>query len=363
MADGAANQPVDIITEQREIDELIQSLLQFKPTKRSKETPSIPVDQNTPKNPARRSTRVTGRLTKNGGVGDSPVSSQSAVPGDTCSTPHYQELYLECLTRINNLNKSLIGKVNDLNQKLDEQSQKIETLEGNVENRLPSVPAATVNLPSQDHEISQSLIENVVNRVEKIEENLNSQTLLCRGPTVTTKISSFTEGNKPNLQRIKAEICKEILGSKVTEIAVESVGLSIYGKNKNLLKLECGNSNVRELLLQQAKITKPSGIFVVEFLCSEKLQIYNRLFTLKKQFPRWLKAVYTRRGSVFAVLGDNSEIRSFSTLKDVHDLQLPTAARPETSTGSVSPPPPPRSPPAPSSPSSPVGDSSGGSSE
>ena len=178
--------------------------------------------------------------------------------------------------------------------------------------------------------------------------------LLCRGPTVTTKISSFTEGAQPNLQRIKAEVFKEILGSKVTEIAVDSVGVSIFGRNKNILKLECNNSNVRDLLLRQAKITRPSGIFVAEFLSSEKLQIYNRLFNLKKQFPKWLKAVYTRRGTVFAVLGEESKICSFNPLNDVCDLQLPTAS-PETSNEDVSPSAPP--PPHPS-PTSRVGDGS-----
>ena len=359
MAGAVVNQFIDIDKEQKEIDDLIQSLLQFKPTKKSNETPSVPVNQNTPKNPAKRATRGAGRATKNASVSESPLLSPSVVSSDTFPASHYHGLFLECMTRINNQNKSLIGKVNDLNQRVVEQSQKIETLEANIVNGPPTVPAAIVDVPPPKPEISQRLIENVVNRVDKIEENLNSQVLLCRGPTVTTKISSFTEGSNPNLQRIKAEVCKEILGSKVTEIAVDSVGLSIFGKNKNLLKLECSNSNVRDLLLQRAKITRPRGIFVAEFLSSEKLQIYNRLFNLKKQYPRWLKAVYTRRGSVFAVLGENSEIHSFNSLQDVYDLQLPTTI-PGLSNESVSPLPPPPHPP---SPPPPVQGGSGGTPE
>ena len=359
MAGAAVNQPVDIDKEQRDIDDLIQSLLHYKPAKTSKETPSAPADLKTPKN-ARKITRGPGRPPRNAGitgVSDSPKSSPAPVSSDTYPDSHLHATYLECLTKISNLNKCLIDKVNNLNQKVLEQSQKIETLEANRENGTQTVPTAAVNIPPPKSEISQSLIENVVNRVGKIEENLNSQVLLCRGPTVTTKISSFTEGAQPNLQRLKAEVCKEILGSKVTEIAVDSVGVSIFGKNKNVLKFECTNSNVRDLLLRQAKVNRPSGIFVAEFLSSDKLQIYNRLFNLKKQFPKWLKAVYTRRGTVFAVLGEDSKICSFNTLNDVHDLQLPTAS-PATSNADVSPSAPPPSPTP--SPTSRVGDGSDG---
>ena len=361
MAGAAANHPINITKEQQEIDELIQSLLQFKPNKKPKETPSVPAEQNTPKNPVRRETRGRGKPNKIAKVSESPSLSPTVVSGDTFSASHFHELFLECLTRINKQNKTLIEKVNDLDQKLVEQSQKIESLEAKIENGPPSVSSAIINVPPPKPEISPSLIENVVNRVEKIEENLNSQVLVCRGPTVTTKISYFTEGSNPNLQRIKAEVCKEILGSKVTEIAVDSIGVSVFGKNKNLLKLKCSNGNVRDLLLQQAKITRPRGIFVAEFLSSEKLQIYNRLFNLKKQYPRWLKAVYTRRGSVFAVMGEGSEVRNFNSLQAVYDLELPTAS-PGPSVGGVSPPPPPPPPPPPS-PSLPVDGASGGSAE
>ena len=66
------------------------------------------------------------------------------------------------------------------------------------------------------------LLSNVAERVEKIENNIDSHVLLCRGPKMLTKIASSTVEGVANVDLIKGEICQEICGENIGEISVDS---------------------------------------------------------------------------------------------------------------------------------------------
>ena len=57
-----------------------------------------------------------------------------------------------------------------------------------------------------------------------------------------------------DLDKVKTEVCAEVCGETVSRISVLALGVSIYGKNKNLLKIECASVNARNHLLEQAFI-------------------------------------------------------------------------------------------------------------
>ena len=149
---------------------------------------------------------------------------------------------------------------------MQEQNKTIEDLKNKTvaSSELLSLPEQ----PNPSPSAPTALLNTVVERVEKIENNINSHLLLCRGPSVASKIASSTVNGTPDLAKLKAELCMEICGQSVTGISVVSLGLSLFGKNRNVLKIECSNVNVRNFILKQARSRKPKGIYVVEFLSS-----------------------------------------------------------------------------------------------
>ena len=115
-------------------------------------------------------------------------------------------------------------------------------------------------------------------------------------------------------------MCAAVCGNRITEINVNSINISLFGKNRNALKIECVDRNTKELILNQARVRKPVGIYVVEFLPSNKLQIQYRLLELKQQHPTKLKAIYSRRGDIFARIDPDDHVMKFNSLEDVKKL-------------------------------------------
>ena len=344
------DQPLlDVDNEQREIDKLIQSLLQFKPNlkTKNKESPLKSSSMQTPKSTSLRSTRA--RPAKSGATALSP-----ATPNPSKNNPlpqSMQDLFIECLNKVNVQNKLLASRVSDLEAKLNEQKAIIDDLKCKVPEEA-TISDVSTSEPVVFSEPSHSSstphtpkLADVVERVQKIENKINSCRLLCRGPTVAEKIVSSTVNGKPNLRKLKAEISMQIFGSSVTQIEVDSFEVFVFGRDRNLLKIECKNTDTRDIILRQARVQKPVGVYVVEFLSPDKLVVYRRLFGLRKQFPDRVKAVYTRGGTVFGKIGQEENISSFDCLEDVAALGLPEEAPVLPSTDFSSPPPPPPPPP------------------
>ena len=164
-------------------------------------------------------------------------------------------------------------------------------------------------------------------RVEKIEKNINSHLLLCRGPAVGGKIDPSTVNGVVDLDKVKAEICAEVCGETVSKISVSALGISVYGKRKKTLKIECASVNVRNHLLEQARKRKPVGIYLVEFLSPEKLSLY-RVNDLKKEFPSKVNAVYVRRGDIFCKIEPDGDVIRVIKGENVDDLRRQFADRP-----------------------------------
>ena len=223
---------------------------------------------------------------------------------ESSNLPSY-ELLIECIEKLNNQNKVLLNKVSELDSRVQE----------SVNTQQSSTPG---NPPSTDSSLtssSESCLKSMVEKVEKIENNLNSRLLICRGPTVKRKISSHTEGSNTVLDRIKAELCIDICGTDIAKISVDSFGISLFGKNRDSLKIECNNIEVKKYLLNQARQKKPLGIYLAEFLSADKRKIYNNLISLKKDNPLIIKTVYSRGGTVYGKIGE--ETLKFESLNDV----------------------------------------------
>ena len=143
---------------------------------------------------------------------------------------------------------------------------------------------------------------------------------MCRGPNVTSIIESSTENEISNLSQIKAKLASQIFGTDTNSVSVDAFNLAIYGRNRNLLKVECINSNVKECILRKAKTKRPRGIYVVDFLSPNRLKIHHRLIDLRKEKTAALKGIFTRRGCVFGRISDE-EILKFDSLEEVEEFR------------------------------------------
>ena len=249
---------MDIDREEKEIDGLIEFLLEYQPTPKLKKLTDSPVTW-TPKENISKLTRGPGRSPKNRHTAEisqlSPVA-ESKEAGIKYST---FEVAIDCLQKLNNRNKVLSNRVVELDSQLLSQGKKIEEL------------SAKIASISKDSECTDSReIIKVTDRVKKLENevlegNIHSHFLLCRGLKVVSKIQESTENLVVNMNQIKAELCSEICGDSVSEINVDSLSLNLHGKDSNMLKIECANINTRNFLIKQARSKKPHGTYGVEF--------------------------------------------------------------------------------------------------
>ena len=322
MSGGHVSLPaLDIEREQKEIDVLIASLQQYKPAgRRIKEQTPTTSTSTTPKSVPSKPGR--GRPPKNREVTSSPaVAAEETV----CAAGF--ELVIECLNRLNSQNQKLFNRVSELDNLVKEQNKTIESLQTRSEPNSESVQAVNGgSSPASDIE----LLTTVVKRVEKIEDNINSHLLICRGPAVTAKIAASTRNGTVDLERVKAEICADVCEGTVSQISVSALGISIYGKSKKLLKIQCASINVRNHLLQQARSRKPTGIYITEFLSPDRIKLYHRLNDLKREFPRKVKAVYIRKGEVFCKTEPEGDVIRITEFACIDDLRRQLADRGES---------------------------------
>ena len=118
-------------------------------------------------------------------------------------------------------------------------------------------------------------------------------------------------------------------GEEITVIDVRDLQVSLYGRDRKSVRLNCTNPASKIHLIKQARRKKPGGIFVNEFLTSATLQLYRNLRQLKALHPHKIKSVFTRNGNVLYTLNDSNRVIRVSSLTDLNNIIGPGPA-PET---------------------------------
>ena len=103
----------------------------------------------------------------------------------------------------------------------------------------------------------------------------------------------------------------------MTGVDVGSLQVSHFGRDKKAIKVVCSNQTSRNHLLRQARQKRPNGIFLFEFLTTEKLSLFYRLRQLKRQHPEKIKSAFTRGGNIFYRLSDSDRITQVSSPQDL----------------------------------------------
>ena len=291
----------DLRAEQESIDKLIDSLLGFNPASSTSSLPRRRDSEGT-SSPAPSKGRGPGRPPKVAKpLPKTPSSSAPLVPENSLSG------VIECLNKLNVQNKRILSFVEVISEKSKIVNGTAEQNDETVVNSVPSTPQIEA-------------INSVNDRLEKIEQNININTLICRGKAVEDLLKASPSGDSPNLERLKGEICKTACGDGVTGIDIANMRISVFGKNRTSIKINCSNSTSKLHLIKQTRLRKPEGFFISEFLTSTKLKVFHNLRALRKQNPNRLKSVFTRGGNIFYTLQNSERIFQASCLSDLENI-------------------------------------------
>ena len=172
----------------------------------------------------------------------------------------------------------------------------------------------------------------ITDRLEKIEQSINSNILVCSGPGVPELVNEVKTDSSINLDRLKGNLCTAICGEEVTEIDIKNLRVSLFGRERKSLKIECANSSSKLHIIKQARRKRPKGIYISEFLSKPKLQILRNLRNLKKLHPRRIDSVFTREGNIFYRLQGADRPVLVKSSKDIENIvnELPIVDNTET---------------------------------
>ena len=189
--------------EQASIDKLIDSLLNSTGT--ASQSGPFAADLEEINTPVTKSSTQSKR-----GRGRPPNiklnSSSSPVSREASKKPSL-DVVIECINKLNSQNKKLLEYVESLTENVN--TKKCVCAEANGES-----PQNNQILKDQE-----SINVGVSDRLEKIEQNLNCNVLICRGPGTAEVIDQVKVGSSVNYEGLKGNLCRAICGDEVTEIS------------------------------------------------------------------------------------------------------------------------------------------------
>ena len=300
----------DIRVEQESIDKLIDSLLSFNPASSSTSSRQSSGNDNIA-SPAPIRGRGPGRPKVQKTSATRPPLSPSPLPSEGTSL----STIIQCLNKLNVQNKRLLEFVENVSENVKKCTRTVNSESNGGDD--------VVNQQQQS-------IDDVNSRLEKIEQNINANNLVCRGGAVDDLIrASSLSGEPPNFERLKGDICKIACGEDITGVDIVNTRVSIIGKAKRCIKISCANSQSKLHILKKTRARKPEGFYISEFLTPTKLKVFHNLRNLKKQHPNKIKSVFTRGGNVSYTLHNSDRVFQVSHLSELNNI-----VRPETPQGS-----------------------------
>ena len=279
----------DIQREQKNIDKFIEKLLESDPATllcephRETTTPQLGNSPLVAKRGRGRPPKTAKPPSSRSSLSPVRAPAQRPVTGK----PSLDDIF-ECILKLNAQNRNLMQYVQTLSNSVDEKKCNCEqTIERDSSPR--SETPDDVKLQISD-------------RLERIEQSINSNILVCSGPGVPDLIKEVRTDSSVNFDRLKGNLCTAICGEEVTEIDIKNLRVFLFGRERKSLKIECANSSSKLHIIKQARRKRPKGIYISEFLSKPKLQTLNNLKNLKKLHPNKVKSVFTKEGNIFYTL-------------------------------------------------------------
>ena len=260
-----------------------------------------------------RSTTKTNETLKSNTVKKIPDSVNPSLRAFNNINDLHPGVLLDHLNKINSLNKKLLTCFSTLREKYDGLSAKYDDLLVSV-NRTSDRSPLHQQGPSDSTVISSDNDKKLTDlqlKLDVLEQKSYSNVLLINGP----EIQAYAEKNVIDLQESVINKLKETV-PEIKESDVKRV--TLFGKNKQHIKVTCGDSTTKTKLIIAAKRKKSKTIFFSEFLTNYRNKLYISLRALKKSYPEKLTATYTRQGNIYYKLSSNDQ--RYNLLRNQSDL-------------------------------------------
>lgn len=311
----------DLQREQDSIDKFIDTLLTSDPATLLCEPHRDIVKETStpPRNSPTQAKRGRGRPPKI--VKPSLGSSFSPVQRPATKKPSLDNIF-ECISKLNSQNRNLMLYVQSLSDSVNKCSR-----EHTTEETISDTSGKTDDVKIE-----------ISDRLEKIEQSINSNILVCSGPSVPELVNEVKTDSSINFDRLKGNLCTAICGEEVTEIDIKNLRVSLFGRERKSLKIECANPSSKLHIIKQARGKKPKGIYISEFLSKPRLQVLRNLKNLKKLHPRRIKSVFTKEGNIFYRLQGADRPVLVKSNKDIENIvrELPITDNSETTDPNLS---------------------------
>ena len=222
---------------------------------------------------------------------------------------------LDYLIKICNFNKRILSTLETLNSKYENVITKRNEVPVNV-TVTPPTPAAIIpgNPPSSRGEAPVS--ENIVFKVDQLEQKANNSVLICNGDFVT----NLTGSNVPEIEiKNKVEIkVKSIFPELRPKDIVKVIP---FGKDRKRIKIICNSTDIKNSIIYEARRKKLTDIFYSEYLTAHRFKLLYELRKIKRNNSSKIYAVYTRNGNLYYKLSSNDNHTIVKSMNDIEHLE------------------------------------------
>ena len=237
---------------------------------------------------------------------------------------------LDYLTKINNLNKKILGNFKLLNEKYCELNRKFEIQNNRVSANLNLSSPLLETVSTENIALPQNIPQDDVSAVDNNKNQTNIETLK---EEFQLKIDDLEQKNYSHVIAVSGNSLtlatndRTDYKSRVIDLIVEKTNNIIkkedienviaVGKEKKIYKCICKTLKVKQSVLSYARQHKPDNIYFSEFLTLYRNKLYFGARQLKKKFPDKISAVYTREGNIYYKTTASTQ---FSLIRKENDL-------------------------------------------
>ena len=245
-------------------------------------------------------------------AGNSRFTRQQLVnvtPNEKMSTPsnNLESFSIEQLRFLFQVNQSLLKTVQNLQEEclelrketklLNNENSNLKDRYSELEKRVKDVYESEQSLEkSKESSVDVNKLIQIEKKVESLEQGYESNSIILQGKKIEYIIKN-TESDQ--MKEILSRELSKFLDDTNNDVVEAITSVRVFGREKNIAKLEMKSNEMKVKLLTKIKRQKPVDIYISEFLVASRLKLFHRTRYLTKDFREKIDWVYTRNGNIF----------------------------------------------------------------